>query len=367
MDDVLFTFDILPFQNAMKTMNKGINSFIKKIALIGAGFLSIKKAMSFMPEIGRSFEIAGNIIGRNLLNPLRKELIPLLQSMLDWVRDHRAMFVRWGTYLVSIFKTIKVIVTGFIDLLNRMWERLSGNLERIFGGTAKKMSEIVNLILFKLSAVASFIMILLEPVFDFIVDSFTNMLLYASNFFSGFTEGIGDIFGPLEDLITMLADIGRYLGILDHKTGSLTNTFKSLGAVVGGAVRGAILALAQTIDTITIALKTLVGGIKIAKAFITGNKEEAKKIKEDLAKDLKSFGERSMGRGRDVKETYSRVKTAVVREMGGSKQTTNTTNLNVDPITVNVTEGDAKKAGEDFGKGLQEKLIDEDVLSGGRR
>ena len=371
MDDVLFTFDSKPFQTAMKGMSSGLSSLVKKMGVMALGFLSIRKALSFMPEVGRSFQIAGSIIARNLLNPLRRQLIPLLQSMLNWVRDNRAMFVRWGSYLVNIFKVISNVVTGFIGLMQRMWERLSGNLERIFGGTSKKISEIVNIIIFKIAAVGSFIMIILEPVFAWIVDMFVLWTERAKAFFEGFTQGAGDIMEPIEDIIAMLGDMGNLIMGANENTNLLLSTFKMLGSVVGGAVRIALEAVAQTIDTIVFALKSLINGIKMAKAFISGDKKEMALISKQMDKDAAGFGKRAIKRVESPRETVSRVAT-VVRDKIGSRSknneaTTKTQNLNIAPITVNVTEGNSEKAGQDFAKGLQNQLIEEDVREGGRR
>ena len=232
------------------------------------------------------------------------------------------------------------------------------------------MSEIINILLFKITAVASFIMIMLEPVFDFIVDSFTNVLLAAKSFIEGFIEVAGNIFEPLEDIYNMIMDIAKSLGLADDKTGLLTKTFRILGALIGGIVRPALELIAQTIDTIGLGIKGLINNVKLAKAFISGDKKGFAQIQEQMKRDDADFEKRTKRRFRNVQESMGRSDKVIGRELGFTPKAeakTSTTNLNVEPITVNVTEGNAQKAGEDFGKGLQKKLIDQDVLSGGRR
>lgn len=366
MDDVLFTFGTKSFENAMQVMSGGVNMLLKRVALIGAGFLSVRKAMAHMPEIGRTFSIAGNIIGKNLLWPLRKQLLPLLQKLLDWVRDHRAAFVRWGTYLVNIFKIIKNIVSGFIDILNKMWERLSSNIERIFGKTTKSMSEIINIMLFKVSAMASFILMTLEPVFEMIVDAWSRALENSKAFFSGFIDGFGEVGPILEDLGNMLMRVADLLGLTSGATSEWSETFYKLGNFLGGAFKATLLIIASAIDNMVLGFKMIGSGYEMLKSKIFDSKSEYEKVKKremaSLSQDASGLRERSAIRDKQ----FETAKQSMANSFNSNSQTNNT-NLNVEPITINVTEGSAIKAGEDFGKGLQNKLIDQDVLSGGRR
>jgi phage-related protein len=371
-----------------------VSAITKRVMMLGVAWQAAKKAMQFIPEIGRTFQIAGDIIGRNLLWPLRRELMPILQKFLNWVRDHRAMFVRWGTVLVNIFRTIKNIVVGFIDLLSNMWRRLSAGIERIFGRTIGRMTDLANMLIFKISVVAQFILITLEPVFKFIVDQFLKLVEYAKAFGEGFTAVIGDLMEPLTDIGNSVARLAKYLFSAGKGGSFLIKTFRILGAVLGGAVRIALEGVAQLIDSLASSISGVSSMIGLLKAKIDGNAKEAAKIRREQSLMFKEFEERSAKRAARVKQTFGRafdvvkheitrkpekgvvaprgakgeaIKTVIkTREVVEKKEGTKTinNNVNIAPMTLNVTEGNAKKTAEDFSNTIRTKLQTEMMLKG---
>ncbi len=176
--DVAFTFDPQPIlkgvdkiQNKMsgmasgfakgasrmsKSISKGIMSAALKIGTLFLAFKGVQGILRKMPEVGQAFGIAKDIFLKNLLWPLRKEIMPLLQKMLNWVRDHRTLFIKWGQTLASIFKTVVVVVKEFIKILRRMWTSMSGVIKSIFGDSITSLEELINVMLFKIVALTQF-------------------------------------------------------------------------------------------------------------------------------------------------------------------------------------------------------------------
>ena len=143
-EDVDFTFDTTHFRNGIKSIAKGISDVTRntmrmaksvskgvinaaaKIGLLKLAFRGIQAAIREMPEISKAFGIAKNIILKNFLYPVRKAIFPVLQKFLDWVRDNRAMFVKWGQILVTIFHVVSAAIGRVIEI--------GKGLLRTFGG-----------------------------------------------------------------------------------------------------------------------------------------------------------------------------------------------------------------------------------------
>jgi len=113
-------------EKSTQKISKGVSisamSFLKINAALSFAKMGISKLMSNIPEIGQTFKIAGDVITRNFLWPLRQQLMPYLQKFLNWVRDHRAMFVRWGAVLVNVFQVVVQGVKSAINILKPFYE-----------------------------------------------------------------------------------------------------------------------------------------------------------------------------------------------------------------------------------------------------
>lgn len=402
MTDATFTFDPSSFLNGIKSIvsamsgmeqrgkessgkvEKAIHSngkaisnvagqLIKKVAGIAMAYMGLRAIMSRMPEIGRTWSIAGDIMMRNFLWPLRKELLPYLQKILDWTRDHRIMFVRWGNQLVNIFRIIKNIVSTLIDTLKRMWERLSEGLERIFGKSIKSMEDMVNIMIFKLSALCQFIMILLQPVFDFIIDSFVTIIQWVKAFADGFVEGMGDITPALTDVYEQFV---KLLGVITGVTSNnnvLINSFKTLGAVLGMTVRPILAGIGQMLDTLVTSIETVVNRVAYFKAWKDNNKSEMNRLDKEMdgldAGSTQRMKDRWGGVWDNTKAGVNSIKNTwtgngLSNVETNSNSSTNNTTVNVD-VKVDAKSADSKTVGKDTANEVVKKLKDSKAL--GRR
>lgn len=210
-----------------------------------------------MPEVGAVFGTVKDIFFRNFLFPLRQQVLPLLQRLLDWTREHRAAFVQWGQTAVAAFQLVWNIVSSGFALLKRFWEGIQGAVFRIFGIQAKNFSEAINMVIFKISVVANAASILLEPIID------------------GLAKFISAILPPLAGILEDLAKIawaalsGFIEGISKHAP-ELAAAFQDLGKAFHAAFTPEVLAVLRqvfeilgeaTILAITTAIELL------AKAF----------------------------------------------------------------------------------------------------
>ena len=353
-EDISLTFDSKPFLSAINQVGQSMTASVGQFSAwtVAEGQLvadmvkrSVGKIAGYMPEIGRSFGMAGDIITRNLFWPLRKEIVPLLQKMLDWVRDHRAMFVQWGNVLVNIFRAVKTIVMSFIDLLKNMWERLSSGLERIFGKTQNTVMQTVNLILFKLTVVFMLIMQLMQPVIDFIVDGFLKIIEYVKKFGEGFMSTVGDI-------TPNIMDLGKSLDNLFGRTTNLSGAFGKLGEVLGVTVKPLLSGIASMIDGIALSIDGLIMAFNVLQGLKEGGFEGAKKAWEKGDAWQKSK-ERGDARWKDTWEnTKSGVNTifngesnvAPIKPAGNN---TNNSNSKVDNSTYNINVSGSKDPAKD--------------------
>ena len=220
-------------EKSAKKMSSGVSmsamSFLKINAALSMAKMGISKLMGNIPELGRTFQIAGDIISRNFLWPLRQQLMPYLQKFLNWVRDHRAMFVRWGGALTSVFN---VVVTGIkvaVNLLKPFYEAAMKFFKGIFGGTADSVDKMATMVMFKISAVMIYLEAVLGPMMRSIAALIWGIIDGIKEFVEGFAEmastlGGGEIFDLIKDIIDAL---GELVGAGEESTG----TMKTLGEV----------------------------------------------------------------------------------------------------------------------------------------
>jgi len=322
-------------------------SLVKTLAPIAIAGGAIRKAFSQIPELGRAFSIAGDIFSRNLLWPLRKELMPMLQSMLSWVRDNRAMFLRWGNVLANIFRTVVSLVKSVFSLLKRLWDRITSGIERVFGKTVRSMSDLVNIALFKLAAIGQFIMAMLEPVFDFIADLFVSALENVKAFIGGFMDGLGELSPELNDMWESLKRIGESLGLLGDKVGSLRGLFSALGSTIGTLVGGVLRAVKVAIDGIATAIEGLQTRFAQFKAWRAGDMKEVVRLEREgvikSQKFLKRTAETGKRQWESIKGTGAAYKELFVGDREEEKKQPQVLRNNVVKNTKNVNQIDNRK------------------------
>ncbi len=272
---------------------------------IGSAYLSIRGIMSGIPEIGRTFQIVGGIIQRNFLWPLRQELLPILQKVLDWARNNRAAFVKWGSVLRNIFRAIYSVISNVLDLLKGVFEGMISEIQRVFGVATRSVSDMANIVIFKITAVAQFILITLRPVFDAMVVGFGRILAAGQAFFTGFIAGLGNLTGPIRGLQT---EFGRLRTLMDQLMGDgsrLNSTFARFGTIVGGAVRLGIIALAQSLDIVTTSIEFLGNRWAYVRARFRGAADSEMRQLDREYRGITGRAEaRVRGRGRSVVETF---------------------------------------------------------------
>lgn len=388
MDDVELTFNPTSFINGINKITDAMNAFENKTKEKGekvnkttegmSSFMVAKgmiianmmmgifnKVFNFiktgLPEIGRAMSIASGIIQRNLLWPLRKEMAPMLQKMLDWVRDHRAMFVRWGGTLVNIFRAIVSNIKGLINLVSALVSPIAEKLKSLFGNVAGGISDVFNIVLFKVTAVIMFLQVAFTPIFTKIGDLTAWTIGLVSEFFQGFSDGISGITGPFMDLLNQFQSLLDLLTLSDGQSDSLYQSFKVLGDFVGTVLYSAVSGLAQIIDGLVNSVKNVVDGISWAKAKLTGTASEAEAIADKMDKRNKEYAERTSKRLEDNKKKWGGFvdrtqATFSPSSSTSSKQINATSKVNIEKMEIKVAQGeDPKKAGESFIEGMNKK------------
>lgn len=223
-EDVDFTFDTTGFRNGLKDIAKGIGNVTRntmrmakniskgvinaaaKIGMLKLALRGITAAIREMPEIGKTFKIAKEIILKNFLFPVRKAIFPVLQRLLNWVRDNRAMFVKWGQTLVTIFEVVGSAIGRVIEIGKGLLRTFGGFFNRVFGTQIKGLNDLLNILSFKFAVAVEFLSRLLEPVVK-IIEPIVKVLV----------ENFSKIMGPISSIANHIIDIGT--GLLDASTG----------------------------------------------------------------------------------------------------------------------------------------------------
>lgn len=332
MDDVSLTFDYTSFSKGLSSIENGISqmnrnfenlaknstkgfkkmkisamSFAKATAMISVAYLSIRKVMNTIPEIGRAFSIAGNIITKNLLWPLRKYLTPLLQKMLDWVRDNRSVFLKWGNTVLQVFKIIKNVISGIWGFIQNFWQSLSGHFERIFGKTTQTITDMTNLILFKIASIVAFLRVSFEPLGSLFGGIFGKLIGYSKEFLKGFIKGLGDLEPEFKLLMGWLRELARLLRDSKSEMSSLGESFKNMGKVLGSTLGLTLKVLASAVDSIKTGLKESYLLVKLFLSWMGKDTTEQSKLLKQLEKTSGDFHKREKERQRGYKDTWSKI------------------------------------------------------------
>jgi hypothetical protein len=231
-------------------MSKGISmsamSFIKINAALSMAKMGISKLLSNIPELGQTFKIAGDIITRNFLWPLRQQLMPYLQKFLNWVRDHRAMFVRWGGVLQSVFNMVVTGIKAAINILKPFYDAAMKFFKGIFGGTADSIDKIVNIMLFKISAV----MIYLEAVLKPAMQSIANIALKIAGAMSSFVQGIADGYAAIGGLGPEIKELIVSLDNLADSVFGAGEGWRTFGTIISIFVLGPLKILLKVLGAV---------------------------------------------------------------------------------------------------------------------
>lgn len=260
-----------------KGVIKGMTNMIGKVGLFGLALKGINIILNNMPEIGQAFGIAKDVFLKNLLFPLRKMLFPYLQKMLDWVRDNRLQFIKWGQVLANVFKVVASSIKFIIDMGKKILSAFSGFFEKTFGVSTKNITDMFNVLSFKFAVVMTFLQSIIsklldrfKPVFETLGDLFAGLIKDISNFVEGFISGLKDIdkqFGIIEEINSLFKEMKYYLEVMEP-------LFKPLGKALGKVFGITLLTALRTVESVLIAITDLIG-------LIT-KKTTSKKFLEDI-------------------------------------------------------------------------------------
>lgn len=226
-----------------KNVSKGVMNAAAKIGLLSLAFKGIKSAISEMPEIGKTFGIAKDIFMKNLLFPLRQAVFPMLQKFLDWVRDNRAMFVKWGQVLVGIFHSVVGAVGKVIDVGKKLFGVFFGFINRVFGTNIKNLEDLLNVLTFKFAVIMEFLKSMVGPLIDFLSpiailvgETLVNAFGVFSNIISGVFSGMTGIGDTVKSIVKSITDITRGLANANSSGSSLMTVVKTIGEIFGKIV-----------------------------------------------------------------------------------------------------------------------------------
>lgn len=338
-----------------------IGGLTKRVLGLGAAYLGIRQIMRYLPEIGKTFSIAGDIVMRNLLWPLRRELIPLLQKLLDWVRDHREMFVRWGQVIANVFRMVKGWVMIVINTFKTMYNAFMKAWEGFFGKSKKSIFEWINVFIFHLTVIMIGLQTLLMPVFEKIGKLFGQIAVLAHGFITGLAQGLGQIMSPLDDLVDLLKDIFDTFDLGSEDLKGLYDAFVIFGDFLGTTFVAAIQFVVSTLRVLWTTIKGLGQGIKGIVEVLTGDLAGAKETFKSMVETFKTgYSKGAEGYkkiGTRYKEFGERSLERIAPQSIPVNRTSNYNNeVKIDKIELKVeNEDQGKKVGKDFVKGMQEQ------------
>jgi len=290
-----------------KATAKGMMQAFGKLAMIGgifvAAFQGLKKVVSAIPEIGMTFKIAGEIFMRNFIWPLRKMLIPLLNQFLAWVRNSRTLFIAWGSILANIFKVIFITIKSAITLIKTLFSSFLKGLNDMYKGAFGNLTDLVNMILFKIAMVIAFITAKIQPLMEVLGTIFAKLVKIVANFVKGFVEGFLEVannLGTMEKLKGLLEGISTILEGLEP-------AFKGLGKIIGTTIGVAFNLVINKIKLFTDLLGNLVQfatGKMSGKDFLEASKTAGAEYIKSEIDAYKQLGQGLFEAGKDTAKDY---------------------------------------------------------------
>lgn len=439
-DEAKFPFDVKGFQKAVDQMSKSISSMETKLnkfggtmqksvskgimfatAKIGLLVKGFKSVMNNMPEIGQAFKIAGDIMNKEFFFPIRQQIMPYLQKMLDWVRDHRALFAKWGQAVADVLNTVINVGKTLWNTLKDVVEILTNSLQKGLGTSFKSLDEFISILQVKIAFVTLLIGDVIKamfekmsPTFEYIVEKGAEVLSFftdlASSWISlnkdgaslstifdklysiwnkivhvlgealtGFIEGLVE---PMKNLMTPVDNIcdsfNRLLSIFGDDTTGIKGEFKWLGNFAGNVLLVVFLELAWTIDTIIVGIQTLAQSGSLLKDLFTGNWSNLSKDWGNMNDLFSGYDERTNRTGTALFEALKRslgsdsVDDGIVTKDGkvvhlnpedniyafkGNPMGGITAPMNM-VFNVTVTEGNAQAIGQQLGYSIHKSFVD---------
>jgi phage-related protein len=292
--DLNFTFDPSPIINGFK---KIAETSMHTFEMMKGGIFRVVGTLQSLagnfPEIGQAVGIMKDVFMKNLLWPLRQAIMPILQKLMNWVRDNRGMFVRWGMIIKNVFTVATNIFKTFWEVLKGVGSFLFNILNKILGTNTKNLEEMINLLTFKLAVgfellkkVIGPIGEALKPLLDFITqiagtafsavikffnDLFTrgtalngifsgivDMLSRGINFvkevggsfFKGFFEKIQGIGEPIRKIVEAFQNIQRMIFGSDEKLKGWKALFEGIGKILSETIVFIFEDIAKTLNAI---------------------------------------------------------------------------------------------------------------------
>jgi hypothetical protein len=320
-------------------VSKSVNGLILKVGGLIAAFKTAGAVLKEMPEVGQAFGLAKDIFLKNLLWPLRQQVMPMLQKMMDWVRDNRALFVKWGSTISNVFRAVVVTVKILWDVMKSLVDVIANSFQKAFNTNFKSFDEFVNVLSFKVSAVIIYFGMLAKqlvkdftPAFEWIIqmgasvidffirlgkawgsanengDSLWTLMDKLKTTMSilsgavqaaweGFKEGfLSSSFTQAMTPLNQMADtLNRLLGILGlNNTEGLRGAFSGLGMIIGTVLQGALAAVSTIFDGLVTTFDTLISMLEIVQKIANGDWAGAGKQFAAIGDAWKGFGNRTV-------------------------------------------------------------------------
>jgi hypothetical protein len=361
-----FTFDPAPFLAGMRKasdgmsgllgkaadvekriaggINRAVTGVAAKVGLLFAAFKSVGAALREMPEVGMAFGIAKDVFLKNLLWPLRQQVMPMLQAMLDWTRDNRAQFVKWGTVLANVFGAVTVTAKVLWGVFKELTAAVGDSFQRAFHTSFKTFDEFLNVLSFKVSAVIIYMGMLakelvgdLKPAFDWILDMGATVVGFFVDLVTswaqaneqgkslgtvfekigaavsviagalaaaakGFTEGLlPAVSGIMTPLDGMAATFNRLLGVLGlDDTKGIRGAFKGLGTFLGTTFHAALVVIGAAFDGMVTALENIKRTMEAIQSLFKGDVTGAGAAMGEVLKSTSRGGTKSVEEAYDI-------------------------------------------------------------------
>lgn len=275
-DEARFPFDIKNFQKAVDSMSKSVSTIQSKMegfgktmtqsvskAIVGAtakiGLLvkSFKSIMGNMPEIGQSFKIAGDILSREFFFPIRQKLMPYLQKMLDWVRDHRALFAKWGQAVADTLNIVIVVAKNLWSIFKDLTTMITDTLQRALGTAFKNLDEFVAVLQVKVAFAMLLMGEAIKKLADLIAPTFEMIIEKGAQILSFFGDLLGSWLSLNKEGYSLGTILESVVGVIDKLLGFSLDNLITFFNEMKPALENLMTPLGYLVDSIKVLIDRL--------------------------------------------------------------------------------------------------------------
>jgi hypothetical protein len=145
--------------------------------------------------------------------------------MMNWVTDHRALFVQWGNAVANVFRSVVVVAKSLWGIFKNVIDALANSFQKALGTNFHSFDELLNVLSFKISAIIIYMNLLVERMDVDLSKAFDWILGQGKQIINSFTELLRDLADSAVNTGAIQASMELLKAAVEGFTSVLTDGF----------------------------------------------------------------------------------------------------------------------------------------------